>query len=1296
MKMRREAHQHDTIAAREGALRPEDYSLFRSGQRVLTIDGPGRVEAVYDGPYPGSEDYEVTLDGGLGGGRYTASQLVDVLPTTASIEHTAADDYPELGTLLYDRPDPAKLTYTASMSVQAEAEDEDPDTDAPDDLSDMQTTGGVTANWDDEDGDWDDGEEHGSISAPYCPTCNEHHWDDDHSVQPEQGRGYSHDMSRFCGPDCQDDYAEDTRRGLMHGGTQEDRLPGESYKDWQERGYPHKPADEGTCLNCGSRLPQLHQVQVNRGAEHPTGGSQFPEVNYQGHPGHEVATPAEHENREYYRQLKPKPVPMHTLSSLPSLTAAEDYTSYDDPNKVYLRFGHWPKDERSQNNVTGHREEGVSVYDLDKHGEPMDPDPGLDRWHEHDHTCEPDCDLDQWNEDYGNDTGQEMRDRTARAEQARRRGYSDDHPDTGHLVRGEMIGIGHDGEPLLRKVKRVGDWIDHRHLFIPTAEPHRLARDEDDEDYEKPEVQPKARHTAITNSGKWAKETRDAMQEDMQERGHDMQWKGVDLNAKGKAAHYVGECKNCGHSAIAGSGWSSSRGHVTTDARSTTCEGPGNAWKTDMVHELMHQRMNDAVQNFAQNVKHEQDKAWLREQGFTAHKVLGEDYEKPEEQPTHHTASRDEHENLGPVPEDVEQLRQHMMSDHGFTEDQIADLPHNGQDHPIESQHDLEHDLSADRPGGGSMGGGDNEGYEHIHKEHQPEQRSGYAEFPTPKDYHPAWGGSYDYGHLSDPDRYYVPADADPRDLPLSHLSLLATAARDPEFRFHVTAAWSDVQSKAKRIRSQGGVEITHSTDMMVIGNVKGDHHVYETGLQRVPGRRQSVASYSCGCKWGAYHWGADDDLSRFAGRMCSHALALQYEAASRGMFGRDVEVDETRPRWVPRKVVVKYDIDSGKDITARAGLTVPEQSPIIVAMSAHMDDEVMLRRVEAAVNDLFGDSTGQTEPTIQPVLGPTRPPNRDENPATAGPLAGSQPDNWGSIEHDRIFPRVSARDDDPDGAEATLHDEPEGALPETDGSMADGNLTGGGGIGSTERSEDLLLTEGSLHFGTAAGEEPPDWIHEVKDKVDAHASRMGHNLGWRYMGPMKGSSSYVAGYMATCDNPGCQAMRRIPEGATLQERREFKKLGPKHEQAYDIAPSVRIREDEPVDDYKKTMKYFLKKRCPGDQGTTASLWDADTAHGDNNLSTAEDDTLTPEDESVQIHGSRDVDAIVAEFQRTAGGQALMSGRTAAAPFTAAERQELINESPGVQAGNADRLDIEGTHYALIGADGEDEDTWMA
>jgi mRNA-degrading endonuclease RelE of RelBE toxin-antitoxin system len=159
--------------------------------------------------------------------------------------------------------------------------------------------------------------------------------------------------------------------------------------------------------------------------------------------------------------------------------------------------------------------------------------------------------------------------------------------------------------------------------------------------------------------------------------------------------------------------------------------------------------------------------------------------------------------------------------------------------------------------------------------------------------------------------------------------TLLTTASADREFAFHITAAWADVRAKAKRIRSTGGVRITLATDGVVFGEVKGDHHVYETGVQRFPGQKHSVATYTCGCKWGAYHWGANNDFSRFAGRMCSHALALQFEAQSRGMFGRDVEEDSSKPDWVPKKVVIRYDIDSGDNKLVRSSSL--EVTPLVV-----------------------------------------------------------------------------------------------------------------------------------------------------------------------------------------------------------------------------------------------------------------------------------------------------------------------------------------------------------------------------
>jgi hypothetical protein len=57
-------------------------------------------------------------------------------------------------------------------------------------------------------------------------------------------------------------------------------------------------------------------------------------------------------------------------------------------------------------------------------------------------------------------------------------------------------------------------------------------------------------------------------------------------------------------------------GRGAWDARRKPCRGPGTAWQEEMVHDLQHQRIGDAVAQFGQDVKEQHDKAWLREQGI--------------------------------------------------------------------------------------------------------------------------------------------------------------------------------------------------------------------------------------------------------------------------------------------------------------------------------------------------------------------------------------------------------------------------------------------------------------------------------------------------------------------------------------------------------------------------------------------------------------------------------------------------------------------------------------------------------
>jgi 8-oxo-dGTP diphosphatase len=200
-----------------------------------------------------------------------------------------------------------------------------------------------------------------------------------------------------------------------------------------------------------------------------------------------------------------------------TVTASWD-SSGSEKTGLYLRFGHWPENERSFSPAGGYHEEGVSAYDLDRHGNPA-IDHGLDRGHVHEEGCWDDCDL--GDDDPDNDPREEMQGRVSRAEKNRR--WGDDKPhETGHLVRGEMTGVGYDGEPLLKKVRRVGDWIDHRHLFFG-GEPHRLARSPEDDDYEPPEEAP--RHLAALEATSAMEPAHEDMDE-QQMRRHMRYWHG--------------------------------------------------------------------------------------------------------------------------------------------------------------------------------------------------------------------------------------------------------------------------------------------------------------------------------------------------------------------------------------------------------------------------------------------------------------------------------------------------------------------------------------------------------------------------------------------------------------------------------------------------------------------------------------------------------------------------------------------------------------------------------------------------
>lgn len=132
--------RHETRGwQKHSATDPADYSDFKVGDRVMTCDGfAGQVVAVADGLYQQTEAYTVRLDNGMGGGDYQEGQLwkaparsaarengePDLEPVEAGEHVSAAYYYPELGTVLDDRPPIERIRVFAAF-VAADTTDED-------------------------------------------------------------------------------------------------------------------------------------------------------------------------------------------------------------------------------------------------------------------------------------------------------------------------------------------------------------------------------------------------------------------------------------------------------------------------------------------------------------------------------------------------------------------------------------------------------------------------------------------------------------------------------------------------------------------------------------------------------------------------------------------------------------------------------------------------------------------------------------------------------------------------------------------------------------------------------------------------------------------------------------------------------------------------------------------------------------------------------------------------------------------------------------------------------------------
>jgi hypothetical protein len=95
-------------------------------------------------------------------------------------------------------------------------------------------------------------------------------------------------------------------------------------------------------------------------------------------------------------------------------------SSYDPERPVYLRIGDWHPSETSRNYATGDTEAGVSVYDIWIDGSIIVPPEG----------------------------------ERSETDLARRLALGEPR----HLVQGDWVGCGGEGEPVLKNIVRIGEW----------------------------------------------------------------------------------------------------------------------------------------------------------------------------------------------------------------------------------------------------------------------------------------------------------------------------------------------------------------------------------------------------------------------------------------------------------------------------------------------------------------------------------------------------------------------------------------------------------------------------------------------------------------------------------------------------------------------------------------------------------------------------------------------------------------------------------------------------------------------
>lgn len=132
------------------------------------------------------------------------------------------------------------------------------------------------------------------------------------------------------------------------------------------------------------------------------------------------------------------------------------------------------------------------------------------------------------------------------------------------------------------------------------------------------------------------------------------------------------------------------------------------------------------------------------------------------------------------------------------------------------------------------------------------------------------------------------------------------------------SSSWVDVENKAKRLIADGQVfpeeKRLHDLEdpagpLYITGTVVGDHSTYKCQIWTANSNPSSLAvrSWACQCTWNRYVWNRTRQWKKYEGRVCSHILALYWQAKSLPLDEESQEAMD-RQKGKPRQEETLFD----------------------------------------------------------------------------------------------------------------------------------------------------------------------------------------------------------------------------------------------------------------------------------------------------------------------------------------------------------------------------------------------------